>query len=110
MIPFAIPAAMKAVPWKLVGVCAAAFAILALFAHDRIMVAQNGKLKAQLHAAAEELHRISDARNKQGKATKINLGKVKDRIEQAEPKARRIEAAPLPGNCATPKEIRELDI
>lgn len=66
--------ALKALPWRLIGLSALAFAVLALFAHDRITLAQNGKLKAQLErsesarradrSAYESAQRIASAENK----------------------------------------------
>jgi hypothetical protein len=47
-------AALKALNWRMLGLCAAAFAILALFAHDRIQVAKVGKLKAQVEQCASD--------------------------------------------------------
>jgi hypothetical protein len=67
-------------------------------------------LTEKLEDCRANLDKATRQKNEQKRETERNIDKARDRNEQAEPKARRIEAAPLPGNCATPKEIRELDI
>jgi uncharacterized protein HemX len=67
-------------------------------------------LTEKLEDCRANLDKATRQKNEQKRETERNIDKARDRNEQAEPKARRIETAPLPGGCATPKEIRELDI
>jgi hypothetical protein len=105
-IPFA--AALKY--WKLVGL---ALLVLAIGVQTiRLSGAERRADRAEFHLreARAELQRISTAKNQQSDETARNIGKAKKGQKGAETIARRIEAAPLPGNCTTPREIMELDI
>ncbi len=64
----------------------------------------------KLAEARAELHRISTAKNEQQAETAKNTAKAKDRIVIVERDAKRVEAAPLPGQCRSPKEILEADL
>lgn len=95
--------AFKALPWKLIGYCALGMALVLMYAALRIEQAQNVKLKAQLHAQIEA-----------GKAKKSEVRDVikqgKDRIVVVEKQAKRIEGAPIPGNCQTPDAVMGADL
>jgi hypothetical protein len=87
--------ALRALPWRLIGLSALAFAILALFAHDRIMTEQNGKLKAQLHA-------ITSAQKQQKRTTERTVREVVEGQERVKTIVRVIHDAPNPEGCRTP--------
>lgn len=69
-----------------------------------------GKYKRQRDYYVSELKRISTAKNEQQAETAKNIAKAKDRIVIVERDAKRIEAAPLPGNCRTPDAIMGADL
>ncbi len=69
-----------------------------------------GRWEKQYHGIRAELHRISAAKNEQQAETAKNIAKAKDRIVIVERDAKRVEAAPLLGQCRTPKEILSTDI
>jgi type II secretory pathway pseudopilin PulG len=111
-LPFAIPAALSGAlrHWRLAGL---ALLILALGVQTlRLGNAQDKaeRFKAERNAARAELVAISTAKDEQKAETGRNIEKARGRSKGAEPIARRIEAAPLPGQCRTPAEIMELDI
>src|SRR4051812_39016630 len=85
-------------------VCAVEF--VALKAEKR----HSAKLQAQVSKLNGELQRISTAKNEQRETTKVNIAKADNGRKRAETIARRIEAAPLPGNCRTPSEIMGADL
>jgi predicted PurR-regulated permease PerM len=64
----------------------------------------------KLVEARAELERISSERNKQAETTDRNIRESEKRIQTSDKVAREIEAAPLPGNCATPPEILGADL
>ena len=57
-----------------------------------------------------ELKRITTAKDEQRGVTDKNIAKAKDRIVIVERDAKRVEAAPLPGQCRTPDAIMNADI
>ncbi len=103
-------AAVRSLPWKLIGFCALGMAMVLMFAALRMSQAQNVKLKSQLAACAEEQRRLADESAAKQKETKRRVDKAKERIVIVERKAKEIEAAPLPGDCKTPKAILEADL
>ena len=94
---------LKALPWRLIGIVSIAFAVLALFAHDRMVVAQNVKLKAQIAKLVDQ------SREKQSEVREV-IRQGKDRVVVVEREAKRVESAPLEGECRTPKLVLEADI
>lgn len=71
--------------------------------HSHKLEQRNTELAAQLKA-------ISTAKNEQHETTVKNIVKADDGRKKAETIAKRIEAAPLSGNCATPKEVLQADL
>ena len=61
----------------------------------------------EAHAALKEAH---DAAVAQQAETERLMKLNRERQTQAGDKAKRIENAPLPGNCKTPQSIMDLDI
>lgn len=98
-------ATLKLVMWGVI-----AFAFMACLAALRIEQAQNGKLKAQIHACAEARKADSDARNSQKVETRERIKTVEKTIRSADDKARVVEKALLPGECRTPRAILDADI
>jgi predicted PurR-regulated permease PerM len=64
----------------------------------------------KLVEARSELERISSRKNDQAERTGENIKKAETIRGEAEGRARKIEAAPLPGNCSTPPEILGADL
>lgn len=94
---------LKALPWRWIGAGAVLIAFLALFAHDRMVVAQNEKLKAQIAKLVDE------SKRKQVEVREV-IRQGKDRIVVVEKEAKRVEEAPLEGECKTPRAVLEADI
>lgn len=65
------------------------------------------KRDIRINELRAELKSISDARNEQKIVTVERIKEVVKLRRVAEKEAERIETAPLPGNCSTPKEIME---
>jgi predicted negative regulator of RcsB-dependent stress response len=61
-------------------------------------------------ALSAKLDAISSKRNEQKIETAERIKVVTRTIHEADGKARVIEAAPLPGNCKSPKEVLNADI
>jgi hypothetical protein len=96
--------------WKLVGI---GLLCLALAVQTiRLGAANNRADRIQIHLneARAELKRISTAKNEQVDRTGENIEQAERGNREADKQAERIEKAPLPGNCATPKEILGSDI
>jgi hypothetical protein len=70
----------------------------------------SSKLQAQIVKLDAQLRAITTAKNEQKQVTKGNIVKAEEGRKKADVVAKRIEQAPLPGNCATPKEILEADL
>lgn len=70
----------------------------------------SAKLQGQVVKLNAELKRISTARNVQRETTGRNIVIAERGRQKAEATARRIEAAPLPGQCLSPKEVLNADI
>lgn len=99
--------ALKALPWRLLAgaalVIALAFALLRLDA-----MGEKLKRERAEHAALVDRLKAEAARQKQ--VTSSNVSKAREGMKQVEPIAKRIETAPLPGNCQTPREILGADL
>jgi hypothetical protein len=96
--------------WKLVGL---GLLCLALAVQTiRLGAANNRADRIQIHLneARAELKRISNAKNEQAKRTEGNIEQAERGNKEADDRARKIEEAPLPGNCKTPPEIIGADI
>ena len=94
---------LKALPWRLIGAGAVLIAFLALFAHDRMVVAQNEKLKAQIAKLVDQ------SKQKQSEVREV-IKQGKDRVVVVEREATKVENAPLPGGCRTPDAVLNADI
>jgi hypothetical protein len=57
-----------------------------------------------------KLERITSAKDTQRTVTKTNIVTVTKTIHDADGRAKVVEAAPLPGQCRTPQEVRDADI
>jgi hypothetical protein len=96
--------------WKLaaLGLVALALAVQTVrlgHAHNKIE-----RREIDIRELRGELERISTERNEQAGTTKRNIERAEDERRKVEDIAKRIEAAPLPGNCATPPEILGADL
>jgi biopolymer transport protein ExbB/TolQ len=80
--------------------------LLALGVVDR----RADKWEAQSLKLSAELKRISTEKNEQRTETDENIAEAEKGRKGAETIAKRIEAAPLPGQCATPREILSADL
>lgn len=97
-------------PWKLIGAGAVAIVIAVLVMLWKGEQRHSAKLQGQVVKLSSELQRISTKRNEQKEVTTQTIEKVVVEYREAEKRAERIEAAPLPGNCATPREIMGADL
>jgi hypothetical protein len=59
---------------------------------------------------SDQLKAISTARDNQKAVTAKTVEHVKERVKQADDRAKVVEQAPLVGGCKTPKEILNADI
>lgn len=96
--------------WKLalVGILVALLAIQSIRLGHRSN--QLERVKINLNEARAELKRISTKRNEQAERSGENIKKAETIRDKAESEAEKIEQAPLPGNCASPREILEADL
>jgi hypothetical protein len=95
--------------WQLGCIALALFAgvqTLRLAAETR----HSHKVEAQLAKSLGELKRITSAKDTQRTITKTNIVTVTKTIHDADGRAKVVEAAPLPGNCRTPKEVLSADL
>ena len=93
--------ALRMAPW---------IAILALLLLLGVADRRADKWEAQAQKLSRALKRMSDARDTQRETTRDNIAKADEGGKSADRIARRIEAAPLPGQCRTPPEILGSDI
>jgi hypothetical protein len=94
---------------KIVGAIALAVILslsIALWAADR----RADKWEAQSLKLSAELRRISTQKNEQGVRTERIIVEVEKERQGAERIAKRIEAAPLPGQCETPDAVLVADL
>jgi hypothetical protein len=61
--------------------------------------------KTDLKGARDQIKAISTARDNQKAVTTKAVEHVKERVRQADDRAKVVEQAPLNGKCETPKEI-----
>jgi cell division protein FtsL len=69
-----------------------------------------GKFQGQVISLTAELKRISTAKDEQRPVTQRNIVEAEKGQKRAETVARRIEAAPVSGQCETPAEIMGADL
>jgi hypothetical protein len=96
--------------WKLIGI--GLMALLLAVQTVRLSAAHNKieRREIDIRELRGELERISSKKNEQADATERNIRESEKRIQTSDKVAREIEAAPLPGNCATPPEILGADL
>ena len=63
------------------------------------------KVQERVNELRYQLDAITAKRNEQAETTKGSIAKADEGNKSADRVAKRIEAAPLPGNCATPPAI-----
>ena len=68
---------------------------------------QNARIAANYKA---QLDRISSEKQTQKIVTQTKVETVTKMVKVADDKARKVETAPLPGNCKTPAEVLNADI
>lgn len=79
---------------------------LALFLADR----RADKWEAQAVKLAAELKAISTAKDEQKVVTRSNVKEARQGRQDAERVARRIEEAPVTGQCETPEAVLQADL
>lgn len=109
MIPFAIPAAVSRLPWKLI----AAGVLLAIILVQTIRLERAerraDRLEFSLNEARQALKDADLKTREAQKETERLLGQMRERGKSANDKASRIERIVLPGDCKTPRQIMEMD-
>lgn len=95
---------------QIVGGLAVLLAILALFAAYKGEQRHSAKLQGQIVKLTAELERISSEKNEQRTETVKTIAKADAGNKVAEKTARKIEAAPVKGDCSTPAEIMGADL
>jgi hypothetical protein len=96
--------------WKLIGLgllCLALAVQTVRLGHAKNQIERR---EIDIRELRGELERLSAAKNKQAETTDRNIRESEKRIQISDKVAREIEAAPLPGNCATPPEILGADL
>jgi hypothetical protein len=95
--------------WQLVCM---ALALLLIVQTIRVHAEQrhSRKVESQLSKATAELQRISSNKNTQQIVTREKIKVVLQKQVEAGERARKIEQAPLPGNCRSPKQVLDADI
>lgn len=68
------------------------------------------KLERRVTELSATLKRITTAKDTQHTVTKTNIVTVTKTIHDADGKARKVETAPLPGNCRTPSAVLQADL
>jgi hypothetical protein len=68
------------------------------------------KLNERVVSLTAELNEISSKKNEQQVVTREKIKVVLQKTREADDQAKKIEQAPLPGECKTPKEILDADI
>lgn len=101
---------MPIFPWRLIGLAAGALVVLSLFLALTIERRQNDKLKAQVGFCQDQLKRLADESDAKRKSTARIVERTRERIITVEKQVRRIEAAPLPGQCKTPELVMGADL
>lgn len=96
--------------WKLLGI--GLLCLLLGIQTIRLGAANNraDRIQVNLNEARAELKRISTAKNEQKGETERRISQAEKGQKGAETIAKRIEAAPVAPNCATPLEIMGADL
>ena len=94
---------LKALPWKLIGFAAIALALISMFAALQMEKRKSDKLSNQLQAVIEQ------SKKKQIEVREV-IKQGKDRIVVVERDAKKVEEAPLEGECKTPRAVIEADV
>lgn len=99
----AAKAALSRLPWKLIigGLLVAAILVQTL----RLSYAE--RRAERLQFTVNELRAVIAEADKKSRQSQKEVARRIEVIKQDSPAARRVESAPLPGNCATPREILE---
>jgi hypothetical protein len=90
-----------------IGLAALCLILFAMYSIEK-RGAQKWKARADAHHA--ELQRISSAKDEQKVITRDRIVVAERVVKQADDRAKRIEAAPLPGQCKTPEAIMGADL
>ena len=105
-----IPLALTRLPWKLIGLGL----LIALLGIQTLRLSwaerRADRIQFELNEARQALKDADLAARKLQAETERLIKLNRERQTQANDKAGRIERAPLPGNCKTPREILESDI
>lgn len=96
--------------WKLIGMGLLCLAIAVLLVINGQLRNKVERRDIRINELVGELKRISEEKNEQAKRTEGNIKEAERGNKEADERARKIEEAPLPGNCATPREILEGDL
>ena len=95
--------------WQVIALGLALFAgiqTMRVWAEQR----HSAKVEAQLAKAVQQLRDISTRRNEQKAETNKRIIVVREKIRHADDEARKIEQAPLPGQCRTPDAVLQADL
>jgi outer membrane murein-binding lipoprotein Lpp len=96
--------------WKLVGLGLLCLAIAVLLVINGQLRNKVERRDIRINELVGELKRISEKRNTQRENTEKRIEQAERGNKEADNRARKIEEAPLPGNCVTPPEIIGADI
>lgn len=107
-IPFAIPAALSRVPWKLLALGVLLLAIAVQTIRLERSERRADKVQFELNEARTAL-READLQSKAREQEVERIMRDRTRRDRAEGLAERIERAPLEPGCKTPREILEMD-
>jgi hypothetical protein len=90
--------------WQLVALALAGLCIILWFQRNDAR-SDAARWQKQDAAHVAELQRISSAKNEQRAITREKIKLVETKRVEADREARKIEQAPLPGQCRTPPEV-----
>lgn len=93
-----------------IGLSLGIFLVLGLFLALQVEKRSHARTKAQAVRLSMELERISTAKNEQKVITRERIVEVERVRKDADKVAKRVEAAPLPGQCKTPEAIMGADL
>jgi len=101
---------MKFIPWTRVGIAAGILIFTALFAAYKIEERRADKLQTQVIKWQRAFAKLSTERNEQRTITRTRIVEVERKSKSANTRARRVETAPLPGQCKTPEAVLGADL
>ena len=95
--------------WQLVSL---GLAIILIIQHFQLLDARHDRdaWRKQYNAEHAKLQAISSKRNEQKAETTERIKVVLQKQRSADSEARKIEQAPLPGQCRTPQQVLDADI